>query len=102
MATFHSLFVDVNPIYPFLIIHFRVNEVFPPHLRVDSAEISRTPHLIGVELIRAAELISISSAFIIYTVVKGVTCLEANLSVEIIPVEITDEGKFVVRQCSHL
>ena len=61
---------------------------------MDSSEVRRTPHLVGVELVWTSELVAIF--LLIHAVVETVSCLEAKLFVEVVVERVACSKEFGV------
>ena len=78
MALLKCLFVNVDLLEPLAIsIDLLVDLGLPAALAVAAAELWGAPHLVGVELVGAAELVSVTSCLVVNAVKQRVACLEA-------------------------
>ena len=68
---------------PLLVVDQFVKLVLLPLGRVQATELSRAPHVVGVELVGAAELVPVLLS--VNTLIEGVACLEAQV---LVPAEI--------------
>ena len=63
---------------------------------MNAPEVRRAPHLVGVELVGAPELITIASGGIVDTVKERISSLEAKLAVEVVPVRVAHKVEAIV------
>ena len=91
-----SLLINVHALNEIVSIELSVDLLLASLRGVDASEVGGTPHLVGVELVGAAVLVAVASRRIVYAVEEGVTRLEAELAVEVVPMEIAHEEEAVV------
>lgn len=96
MATLDCLLVNIDLLNPVFIIDLTVNLLLSSLLGVSAAELGRAPHFVGVELVGAAVLVAVASGWVVDAVEKGVAGLEAQLAVEVVPVEVPHEMESIV------
>jgi len=94
VGSLDCLFVLVDPSDSLWVVNLLVQLLEPSLVGVHSPEVRRAPHLIGVKLVRASELIAIFLR--VHAVKKTVPCLETEFSVELISMEVSDQVKFIV------
>lgn len=96
MTLLGSLFVNVHLLDPLSIIHVLINLALSTQVGVNASEVGRAPHFVGIELVGASKLISISSGRIVYTVEEGISCLEAELAIEVVTMGVPHEVEAIV------
>lgn len=95
MAGLDCLLADVDLFDPLGIVDLRVDLLLAAALRLDPAEIGRAPHLVGVELVGALVLVAIGVR--VHAVVEGVSRLETQFPIEVVPVEVSHEEEAITR-----
>ncbi len=91
-----GLFLSVDPVHTLLIVHHLFYLLYSAFMGVDASEVRRAPHLVGVELVGAAELVAV--VLLVHAVEELVLGLEAELAVELVGVEVAQKVELVVTQ----
>ena len=98
MTVLKSLFFCVDFVDPLCIVHLCVDLSLSAEVRVDASEVGGAPHLVGVELVGAPELVPVARARIVHAVEQRVPRLEAKLAIEVVTMSISHEVEAIVRQ----
>jgi hypothetical protein len=99
MSTGDSLFCPVVHGNPIGIVHLVVKELLSVLASMNGAEVIRTPHLIGVELIGTSVFVAVRLA--VNAVEEFVTGLEAQLLVEHDLLGVSHSENFNFRNVRH-
>ena len=94
VLSFDSLLFPVHSVHMLLVIHDCFCLLHSAFMGVDSDEVGRTPHLVGVELVRAAVLVGVF--LLVHAVEEGVLGLEAELAVVLVGLEVAHQVEPVV------
>ncbi len=96
MPVLECLLVDVDLLDPVGVVHLRIDLALSAYIGVDASEVGGAPHLVGVELVWAPELVPVPRARIVHAVKQRVSRLETKLAVEIVPVSIAHKVEPIV------
>jgi hypothetical protein len=94
MRSLDCLFLSVNLGNHLGVVKLALDLLLSAVVRVNSSEIGRTVHLVGVELIWASVLILVVLS--IYAIEEGISGLEAQLVIELVGVEVPHVVESVV------
>ncbi len=92
----NDLFLPVDPVHTLLLVHHLFHLLYSALVGVDASEVRGAPHLVGVELVGAAELVAV--VLLVHAVKELVLRLEAELAVELVGVEVAQQVELVVTQ----